>query len=64
MPGYMGRGIALQIITSMPGSGWIAISNRNVAKAGLLMPTPVSTIRCVCRRRPSWSARLRPTDTP
>lgn len=31
--GYMGRGIALQIITAMPGIRVVAISNRNVAKA-------------------------------
>jgi len=31
--GYMGRGIALQIITAMPGIRLVAISNRSVAKA-------------------------------
>lgn len=31
--GYMGRGIALQIITAMPGIRLVAISNRDVAKA-------------------------------
>ena len=31
--GYMGRGIALQIITAMPGIRLVAISNRNVGKA-------------------------------
>lgn len=31
--GYMGRGIALQILTAMPGIQLVAISNRNVAKA-------------------------------
>jgi predicted homoserine dehydrogenase-like protein len=31
--GYMARGIALQILTAMPGIRLVAISNRNVAKA-------------------------------
>lgn len=31
--GYMGRGIALQIITAMPGMRLVAICNRDVAKA-------------------------------
>lgn len=31
--GYMGRGIALQIITAMPGIRLVAISNRHVEKA-------------------------------
>lgn len=31
--GYMGRGIALQILNSMPGMSLVAIANRTVAKA-------------------------------
>jgi predicted homoserine dehydrogenase-like protein len=31
--GYMARGIALQILTAMPGIRLVAISNRDVAKA-------------------------------
>jgi predicted homoserine dehydrogenase-like protein len=31
--GYMARGIALQIITAMPGIQLVAISNRNISKA-------------------------------
>ena len=31
--GYMGRGIALQILTAMPGIRLVAISNRDVSKA-------------------------------
>jgi predicted homoserine dehydrogenase-like protein len=31
--GYMGRGIALQILTAMPGIRLVAISNRDIAKA-------------------------------
>ena len=37
--GYMARGIALQILTAMPGIRLVAISNRN--------PEP-------CSRRPPW----------
>jgi predicted homoserine dehydrogenase-like protein len=33
--GYMGRGIALQILSAMPGLQLVAISNRNVEKAKL-----------------------------
>ena len=33
--GYMGRGIALQIITAVKGMRLVAISNRNVAQAEL-----------------------------
>lgn len=32
--GYMGRGIALQIVTATPGMGLVAISNRTLPEAG------------------------------
>jgi len=62
--GYMGRGIALEIVTAMPAIRLVCIANRDVGRAEAAYRTPVSRTCVPWPRSPSSSERCATACTP